>query len=135
VHGGTGYERVLVADPDAHEQPLCLPCHNADVGNVPDHTAKMIGVAHGTAVATCVDCHMVKTAKSGAGQFGFLLGAPTGTSTDADITYFINDITSHVFDVPRKTNVGIKGVQPAKAMPIPYVNSCGTCHDPANLQY
>jgi hypothetical protein len=31
--------------------------------------------------------------------YGYLLDSPTGTSTDKEITYFENDITSHVFDV------------------------------------
>lgn len=45
----------------------------------------------------------------------------------------MNDITSHLFDVPRKTNKAVTGVDPGKAMPIPYTNSCGECHDPGSL--
>ena len=41
----------------------------------------------------------------------------------------MNDITSHLFDVPRKTNKAVKGVEPGKAMPIPYTNACGACHE------
>ena len=45
-------------------------------------------------------------------------------------TYWMNDITSHLFDVPRITNKGVKGVEAGKAMPIPYTNKCGAaCHD------
>jgi hypothetical protein len=48
--------------------------------------------------------------------------------------YWLNDITSHVYDVPRKDNKGVKGVEPGKAMPIPYTNKCGAaCHDTKNL--
>ena len=39
--------------------------------------------------------------------------------------YWMNDITSHLFDVPRKDNKAVKGVEPGKAMPIPYTNACG----------
>ncbi|RMH02950.1 MAG: hypothetical protein D6702_07345, partial [Planctomycetota bacterium] len=131
MHGGTGYERALVADPDDPDQPLCQTCHEPFLGDVGTHTLEMTGQQHGKAVATCIKCHMVQTAKTGAGRYGYLLGVPTGTSSDPDITYFENDITSHVFDVPHKTNPGVAGVKPGSAMPIPYTNSCGTCHDPA----
>jgi hypothetical protein len=82
-----------------------------------------------------VDCHMNKTAKTGAGKYGYQLSNPTGTSADSSEIYFENDITSHVFDVPRKSNVGVEGVLPESAMPIPYTKSCGTCHDPSDLQH
>jgi len=45
----------------------------------------------------------------------------------------MNDVTSHLFDVPRKDNVGVKGVEPGKAMPIPYTNACGKCHNVEGL--
>ena len=60
---------------------------------------------------------------------------PTGTDADATTAYYENDISSHVFDVPRKNNVGVAGVSPIKAMPIPYTQQCGTCHDPSQLQH
>jgi len=135
LHGGTGFRSMLVEEPDDHTQPLCLTCRGAYMGTTAEHTAEVIGVAHGSAVARCIDCHMTKTAKTGAGDYGFLLAAPIGTSADPNNTYFENDITSHVMDVPRKTNVGVAGVLPGSAMPIPYTKACGTCHDPANLQY
>lgn len=135
THAGTGNEHYLREDPNDPEQPMCLTCHEPYIGTTAEHTEEILGVTHAKGIATCVDCHMTKTAKTGAGDYGFLLDNPTGASTDADITYFENDITSHVFDVPRKTNVGVTGVQPAKAMPIPYTNSCGTCHDPSKLQF
>ena len=83
----------------------------------------------------CIDCHMPRTAKTGAGQVALLLGAPTGASTDANIIYWRNDISSHIMDVPSKFSVGVAGVQPGKAMPIPYTNACGICHDASKLQY
>jgi len=48
--------------------------------------------------------------------------------------YWVNDITSHLYDVPRKDNIGVKGVESGKAMPIPYTNSCGAgCHNTSAL--
>lgn len=135
THAGTGNEHYLREDPNDPDQPMCLTCHQDYIGTSADHTTEILGVAHAKGIATCVDCHMIKTAKTGSGDYGFLLDNPTGTSTDPFITYFENDITSHVFDVPRKTNVGVKGVTPGSAMPIPYTNSCGTCHDPSKLQF
>ena len=70
----------------------------------------------------CVDCHMTKTMQTGAG-----LGE--GIEGKGGKKYWMNDITSHLFDVPRITNKGVKGVEPGKAMPIPYTNACGTCHE------
>jgi predicted CXXCH cytochrome family protein len=134
MHGGHSFERALVADPHAPDSPLCMNCHGNDLPSTAVHTQAMLGAAHGAATASCIDCHMNKTAKTGSGEFGFLLSAPTGTSADSTETYFENDISSHVFDVPRKTNPGVEGVEPQSAMPIPYTQSCGTCHDPAFLQ-
>lgn len=134
MHGGTGFERALIADPHAPDTPLCMNCHGAEIISTAVHTQAMIGVAHGAAVASCIDCHMNKVSKSGSGTYGFLLSAPTGTAADSTETYFENDISSHVFDVPGKQNVGVEGVLPEKAMPIPYTQACATCHDPAMLQ-
>jgi len=36
--------------------------------------------------------------------------------------------------VPLKSNIGVKGVEPGKAMPIPYTNKCGAaCHNTSSL--
>ena len=135
MHGGTGHRRALIADPDAPDSPLCMTCHGDDIGGTLEHTTAVLGITHGPAVATCIDCHMVKTAKTGSGHYGFLLSDPTGTSSDVTETYFENDISSHIFDVPDKENVGVRGVVPASAMPIPYTQACAVCHDPSQLQY
>jgi predicted CXXCH cytochrome family protein len=135
VHGGTGFKRALIHDPDAPDSALCMQCHASDIVSTAVHTAEVLGVAHGSAIASCSDCHLNKTAKTGSGDYGFLLAAPTGTSADTTTVYHENDITSHVFDVPDKFNVGVTGVLPSSAMPIPYTQRCGTCHDPSNLQY
>ena len=134
MHGGTGHDRALIYDPREPETPLCMNCHGDDIVSTAEHTAAMVGVAHGAATASCIDCHMNKTSKTGSGKYGFLLSAPTGTPSDSTEIYFENDISSHVFDVPRKTNVGVLGVIPEKAMPVPYTQACATCHDPSLLQ-
>ena len=60
-------------------------------------------------------------------------GPAKGSRTKDGKNYWMNDITSHLFDVPRKSNKAVKGVEPGRAMPIPYVNTCGTCHDADTL--
>ena len=135
THGGTGNRHGLIADPDLPDSPLCMQCHAPEVVNTAQHTAEYIGVAHGAFSASCIECHMVKTAKTGAGEYGFLLSAPTGMAGDESETYFENDISSHIFDVIPKDTLGVKGVQPLSSMPIPYTNSCGVCHDPSSLPF
>ncbi len=94
-------------------------------------------VDDGTLCATChvIDVTAHLTAKAGTGRRGLLLGTPTGGSGDADITYWENDISSHLLTVARKTNKGVGGVTPGSAMPIPYTNRCGNCHDATKLRY
>lgn len=133
MHGGTGFDHGLVADPDAAESPLCMSCHEPTIVSTAAHTEPLLGFAHGGFVASCVECHMTKTAKTGAGNYGFQLSPPTGTAADEDTAYFENDITSHLFDVIPRT--AIQGVQPQSAMPVPYTNRCGTCHDPSSLPF
>ena len=96
---------------------LCASCH-AGVA-VKAHNAKAVGVEHDT--IRCVDCHATKTMQTGS-------GAPGKKRADGKV-YWMNDITSHLFDVPRKTNKAVKGVEPGRAMPIPFTNVCGECHD------
>jgi hypothetical protein len=64
-----------------------------------------------------------------------LLGTPTGITTDANITYWEGDQSAHNWFVPRKFDPGIAGVVPGSAMPSPYTNSCGTCHDASKLPF
>jgi predicted CXXCH cytochrome family protein len=121
-HGKSGVKhqlRMEVRDPG---NSLCASCHKNVA--IKAHTAKAVGTEHEK--INCVDCHATKTMQTGAG-FG------KGLSTKGGKTYWMNDITAHLFDVPRKTNKAVKGVEPEKAMPIPYTNACGTCHDADNL--
>jgi hypothetical protein len=132
-HGFSPWEHHLTADPDDANSPLCQKCHAVDV--VP-HMLQKIGAAMAGPSTHCRLCHMTGTAKTGAGRYGFLLGVPTGTMADNLITYFENDIASHLFVVPRKTNPSVAGTLPALAMPIPYTNSCGAvCHDPGTIPF
>lgn len=86
------------------DNTLCLSCHTDVVSG--DHQVAKIGAAlHAGAPALCIDCHSVKTAKSGAGEQDWAGG----------------DISSHRFDVPRVATT-------TDAMPIPFNNSCGVCH-------
>jgi hypothetical protein len=59
---------------------------------------------------------MPKTAKSGAGRVGHTAG---GT------TYYHGDISSHVFDVPKKAAIATKA---SDMMPIPDTDACASCH-------
>lgn len=82
---------------------LCLSCHT-DVVSGDHQVAKTGSGLHAGAPAKCIECHTVKTAKSGAGP---ALASDGG------------DISSHVFDVP---------LTAPDAMPLPFNNSCGGCH-------
>ncbi len=117
-HGKAGLKYQVKAEVRDGKDTLCATCHKVDMKQ---HTAKAVGEEHSKKIA-CVDCHMTKTMQTGAG-FG------DGIEGKGGKKYVMNDITSHLFDVPRITNKGVKGVEPGKAMPIPYTNKCGTCHE------
>jgi len=121
-HGKTGIKHQLKAEVHDKASSLCSSCHKAV--DMKAHTAKAVGFGHEQ--INCVSCHMTKTMQTGAG-----LGK--GKEAGDGKHYWMNDITSHLFDVPRKTNPGVKGVEPGKAMPIPYTNACGTCHNVEKL--
>lgn len=127
-HGDAPYEHHLVANPDDSNSLLCARCH---AENLLPHMVDKLGSTMAGPSTHCIDCHMTETAKGGAGRYGILLGVPTGTASDDAITFFQNDLSSHLFDVPRKTNPAYFGAVPAQAMPIPYTTSCGgPCHSP-----
>jgi predicted CXXCH cytochrome family protein len=118
-HGKTDVKHQLRMEVRDAGNSLCASCHTGVA--VKAHTAKVVGAEHED--INCVSCHANKTMQTGSGGKG--LAAKDGKN------YWVNDVTSHLFDVPRKTV--IKGVEAGKAMPIPYTNSCGTCHDVDNL--
>jgi predicted CXXCH cytochrome family protein len=128
LHGGP-YPRFLLHDPDDSSSPLCQRCHAVDLLTHMDTklNAKMKGLQ-----TRCIDCHMPGTANTGgiAGDFGRMIKTPpyANAQDEENNAYWQSPLRSHVFDVPRKTNIGVDGVPPGRAMPIPYTSACGTCH-------
>jgi predicted CXXCH cytochrome family protein len=95
-------------------------CHGAEVEDKRSHIDNAMGMSLGLPMRTaaCVECHMAKTAKTGAGE--------PGISID-DTQYWKNDISSHLFDVPAKV-ASLKG-SPGVDMTTPYTDRCGkACH-------
>ncbi len=123
-HGMTNYKHQMRADVKDVKNSLCTTCHKANA-DIKKHMQAKTGVPEMGKI-NCIDCHNTKTMQTGAG-----LGK--GLARKDGKNYWMNDITSHLFDVPRKDNVGVKGVEPGKAMPIPYTNACGKCHNADNL--
>ena len=86
----------------------------------------------------CIDCHMPGTANDmqGGSYGGFIKTPPYNSSAEEDKNvYWEGHINSHTFKVPFKNNVGVMGIEPSKAMFIPYVNKCGGCHFVYKLPY
>ena len=124
THGNGKFAHQLKADPSKPE--ACTSCHK-DRTDLKEHLADKSKCTVAPENITCSDCHNTKTMQTGAG-FGKGLTGKDGKD------YWMNDITSHIYDVPRKDNKGVKGVESAKAMPIPYTKPCGAaCHDTKNL--
>ncbi|MBI4872655.1 MAG: hypothetical protein HY814_13930, partial [Candidatus Riflebacteria bacterium] len=122
------YPHNLKGDPAG---PLCAQCHDLAMDT---HTQQKVGFDHSGEGIRCADCHMAKTAGSGAGQMGKTLGQPTGASADANLVYWMNDISSHTMRPIRKTWKGVAGTRPGSAMPAPYTNKCGLCHNVSPLK-
>ena len=129
LHGGTPYPRWLLDDPDDSSSPLCQRCHVVDVLS---HMEKKLNAKMKGHQTRCIDCHMPGTANTGgiAGSFGRMIQTPpyANAAEEERNAYWEGPINSHVFDVPLKTNIGVDGVSPGRAMPIPYTGACGTCH-------
>lgn len=131
VHGANtdpvANPRGLVAS--ISDNSLCLPCHGADQLNTGRgaqyhdlHT--QIASLRPDVPFRCVNCHMARIGKTGAGQAG---------GGDAMVQYLQNDIADHTFITPRKNDVGVADytlvdASQGKAMPIPYTSSCSNCH-------
>jgi len=118
-HGMTNYKHQMRADVRDEKDSLCTNCHKASA-DIKKHMLVTIGIGEKGKI-NCIDCHATKTMQTGAG-LGKGLARKNGKN------YWMNDITSHLFDVPKKDNVGVKDIDPGKAMPIPYTNACGKCH-------
>jgi len=115
-HQRTANPRQLRADPNDNAA-ACGTCHATNAADLVAHlTAQNVPGASGMASAKCTDCHMTKTAKTGAGRPGAVI---------AGTQYWMNDITSHLFKVPDR------GLATSAGMPTPYTNACGVCHSSA----
>ena len=128
IHGGTPYRRLLSNNPDDAFSPLCQKCHPVDF--IP-HMENRFGAKMKGKLTRCIDCHMPGTAiEEHGGTFGGFIKSPPYNSTveeDKNV-YWEGLINSHTFKVPFKNNPGIAGIDPGKAMFIPYTNKCGGCH-------
>ncbi|PJB36941.1 MAG: hypothetical protein CO108_22155 [Deltaproteobacteria bacterium CG_4_9_14_3_um_filter_63_12] len=115
-HERTDNPRQVIADVNDNVA-ACGSCHTQAVGLEAHLTAQSIpSAATKASIALCVDCHMTKAAKSGAGQPAKVLNG---------VQYWANDITSHLFKVPDR------GLAVSAGMPVPYTNVCGACHTAA----
>jgi predicted CXXCH cytochrome family protein len=118
-HQKTDFGRQLKKDPNVNAE-LCGQCHATDAASLIVHIEAKLPISGTDHVTTagvkCVDCHMPKTAQTGA-------ASPTITGSTSGARYQSNDVTSHVFDAPRKS------VSVPKKMPTAYVSPCGTCHE------
>lgn len=136
LHGETDFRYGLKADPDDSAAGLCVTCHGKYMKDIRSHMEDKTGDDMNGLSTKCYECHMARTGTGGAGKPGLFIGTPTGDpNTDPDIVYWYGDQASHVWDVPSKMSVGVANVQPAKAMPTPYTNNCGTCHDASALPF
>jgi hypothetical protein len=136
MHGNTPYTRFLNGDPDNAASPLCQRCHVVDLLT---HMEKKLNARMKGEQTRCIDCHMSGTPNTGgiAGDFGRMIKTPPYTSAqdEENSAYWQSPMHSHVFDVPLKTNVAVRGVPPGRAMPIPYTAACGTCHQVNELPF
>lgn len=130
LHGQGAFDGELTADP--RDGALCAQCHVLDVA---EHVEEQTGSTKLGQATQCTTCHYSKVAKTGAGRPGLLLGAPTGAASDEDIVYWENDTSSHLTLVPSRFDQGVAGTKPGKAMPVPYTNRCGSCHDASSLPF
>lgn len=123
-HGDAKFAHQMKLDSSKPES--CTSCH-ANKTDLKQHLAEKAKCTVDVSQVTCASCHVTKTAQTGAGS-GKGLSAADGKN------YWMNDVSSHIYDVPRKDNVGVKGVAANAAMPIPYTNACGAaCHDVKKL--
>ncbi len=136
MHGNTPNPRWVIHDANNPASPLCQRCHQVDV--LSHMETKLNGKMKGVQTR-CIDCHMPGTANTGgiAGDFGRMIKTPpyADAQDEENNAYWQGPLKSHVFDVPLKTNVGVDGVAPGRAMPIPYTSACGTCHQVAELPF
>jgi hypothetical protein len=120
-HKRTEFTRQLINDPTSNVDSCgSSSCHATQATNLAAHiAAKGIESAGWKGDnAQCGDCHLTKTAKTGAGKPGLLING---------VQYWENDITSHLFKVPDRS------LATTQKMPVPYTNACGVCHAALNI--
>jgi hypothetical protein len=120
-HQRTANARQVIADP-TDNFASCGSCHGEQTGEGAFDATALNAHLEGKGIpggmykaenALCTDCHMVKTAKTGAGHPARVIDG---------VQYWANDITSHLFKMPRKELAG------TLAMPVAYTNECAICH-------
>jgi hypothetical protein len=120
-HQRTEFTRQLREDPTDNNASCGDGCHDVEAGDLEAHLIAnniTIGADFKAGIALCSDCHMTKTAKTGAGHPALDIN---GTQ------YWENDITSHLFKVPDRS------LATSIQMPVPYTNDCGFCHAALNI--
>ena len=109
LHGNGPYNRFLIHDPDNAASPLCQRCHVVDEQV---HMEKKLNSRMKGEQTRCIDCHMPGTANTGgiAGDFGRMIKTPpyANPQEEENNAYWQSPMRSHVFDVPRKTNVSVE---------------------------
>lgn len=108
--------RQLRADPSDNSALCGGACHSAQADDLRGHINTQLGAGMGSLMdfASCSDCHMPRTATTGAGEPGVTIGG---------VLYWQGDISSHMFDVPPGT------VSRDTRMATPFTNSCASsCH-------
>lgn len=129
-HGNSGLPHQVLdpldRTPPGPGEGLCMNCHSPTfpTGATLADREQAHYASHGildlwmgyTNGLGCTDCHMPKTAKSGAGL---------RQKTIAGVTYYWGDISSHLFDVPMRSSIPTKA---GDMMAIPYTDDCGACH-------
>ncbi len=117
---------IASTDTSGNPNALCTTCHSdlAESGNLDAHVQFATGnTVHTGFGLLCADCHLVPTARSGAGVPALF---DPGSSVSLPVQYFWNDIASHRLTMTRWREVG----EPLE-QPVAFTNACGTCH--ANL--
>lgn len=129
-HGGTPNRRLLLHDPDNSSSSLCQRCHIVDIK---PHMESRFGQMMKGSLTLCIDCHMPGTAiEMQGGIYGAFVNKPPYNSSveENSNVYWQGQINSHTFKVPFKKDIAVRGVEPGESMPIPFTNTCGTCHTP-----
>lgn len=127
-HGDTTEPHQLrrVVDTANGGPGLCMGCHDSKIPAGATLAARMKDHYKGKGIAdvpmgniACTSCHMPPTAKSGAGA--------AGLTTAGGTTFYVGDISSHVFDVPLLASVPTKA---SDSMALPYTRGCAVsaCH-------